>query len=172
MLTDSKIMMDREEEEIEKQAALLERNSIAMQSLENSSVILLDTIDECLEVSNRYAPEHLTLATADPYRHAAAVVNAGSVFLGNYSSESTGDYMTGPNHTLPTGGHARSWSGLSTGSFMKKIFFQEVTAGGIMNIGPSTELLAGAEMLGGHRNAVSVRLKYLKDEQNRSTGKA
>jgi histidinol dehydrogenase len=172
MLTDSRIMLDSVEEEIEKQAALLGRNSIAMQSLENSSVILLDTIDECLEVSNRYAPEHLILATADPYRHAAAVVNAGSVFLGNYSSESTGDYMTGPNHTLPTGGYARSWSGLSTGSFMKKIFFQEVTADGIMNIGPATELLAGAEMLGGHRNAVSVRLKYLKDEQNRSTGKA
>ena len=75
--------------------------------------------------------------------------------------------MTGPNHTLPTGGYARSYSGLSTGSFMKKIFFQEVTERGIMNLGPSTELLAGAEMLGGHRNAVSVRLKYLNDEQNR-----
>ncbi|MDF1560036.1 MAG: histidinol dehydrogenase [Bacteroidales bacterium] len=172
MLTDSKIMMDRVEAEIEKQAALLERNSIAMQSLENSSLILLETIDECLEVSNRYAPEHLILAIADAHRHAAAVVNAGSVFLGNYSSESTGDYMTGPNHTLPTGGYARSYSGLSTASFMKRIFFQEVTADGIMKIGPATELMAGAEMLGGHRNAVSVRLKYLEDEQNRSTGKA
>jgi histidinol dehydrogenase len=172
MLTDSKIMMDRVEAEIEKQAALLERNSIAMQSLENSSLILLETIDECLEVSNRYAPEHLILATADAHRHAAAVINAGSVFLGPYSSESTGDYMTGPNHTLPTGGYARSYSGLSTGSFMKRIFFQEVTAEGIMKIGPATELMAGAEMLGGHRNAVSVRLKYLEDEQNRSTGKA
>jgi histidinol dehydrogenase len=172
MLTDSRFIVDQVEAELEKQAALLDRNSIIMQSLENSALILLDTIDECLDVSNRYAPEHLILATADPHRHAAAVVNAGSVFLGNYSSESTGDYMTGPNHTLPTAGYARSYSGLSTGSFMKKIFFQEVTVRGIMNIGPSTELLAGAEMLGGHRNAVSVRLKYLNDEQNRSTGKA
>jgi histidinol dehydrogenase len=172
MLTDSKIMIEQVEAEIEKQVALLERKSIAMQSLENSSMILLKTIDECLDVSNRYAPEHLILATADPHRHAAAVVNAGSVFLGNYSSESTGDYMTGPNHTLPTSGYARSYSGLSAGSFMKKIFFQEVTAEGIMKIGPATELMAGAEMLGGHRNAVSIRLKYLEDEQNRSTGKA
>lgn len=172
MLTDSNIMIEKVRTELGKQAALLERNSLAVQSLENSSLILLDTIDECLKVSNRYAPEHLILATSDPYLHAAAVVNAGSVFLGNYSSESTGDYMTGPNHTLPTGGYARSYSGLSTGSFMKKIFFQEVTQRGLLNIGPATELLAGAEMLGGHRNAVSVRLKYLNDEQNRSTGKA
>lgn len=167
MLTDSRIMMEQVKIELDKQAALLERNSFALQSLENSSLILLDSIDECLKVSNRYAPEHLILATSDPHLHAAAVVNAGSVFLGNFSSESTGDYMTGPNHTLPTGGYAKSYSGLSTGSFMKKIFFQEVTERGIMNIGPATELMAGAEMLGGHRNAVTVRLKYLNDEQNR-----
>ncbi|MRR20221.1 histidinol dehydrogenase [bacterium] len=172
MLTDSRVMIEMVRIEVEKQAALLERSSIAIKSLENSSLILLDSIDECLKVSNRYAPEHLILATADPYLHAAAVTNAGSVFLGHYSSESTGDYITGPNHTLPTGGYARSYSGLSTGSFMKKIFFQEVTESGIMNIGPATELLAGAEMLGGHRNAVSVRLKYLNDEQSRSIGKA
>mgnify|MGYP001036822728 FL=1 len=172
MLTDSRVMIELVKTEVEKQAALLERSSIALQALENSSLILLDSLHECLKVSNRYAPEHLILATADPYLHAAAVTNAGSVFLGTYSSESTGDYMTGPNHTLPTGGFARSYSGVSTGSFMKKIFFQEVTGTGIRNIGPATELLAGAEMLGGHRNAVSVRLKYLNDEQNRSTGKA
>ncbi len=160
MLTDSRIMMEQVKLEIDKQAAKLQRNSFALQSLENSSLILLKSIDECLQVSNLYAPEHLILATSDPYNSAASVINAGSVFLGNYSSESTGDYMTGPNHTLPTGGYARSYSGLSTGSFMKKIFFQEVTELGLMNIGPATELLAGAEMLGGHRNAVSVRLKY------------
>jgi histidinol dehydrogenase len=172
MLTDSSVMIEMVQTEVEKQATSLERNSIALKALENSSLILLDSLDECLKVSNRYAPEHLIIATADPYLHAAAVTNAGSVFLGNYSSESTGDYMTGPNHTLPTGGFARSYSGVSTGSFMKKIFFQEVTESGIKSIGPATELLAGAEMLGGHRNAVSVRLKYLKDEQNRSNGKA
>ena len=172
MLTDSRVMIELVKIEVEKQAAALERSSIALKALENSSLILLDSLDECLKVSNRYAPEHLILATADPYLHAAAVTNAGSVFLGNYSSESTGDYMTGPNHTLPTGGFARSYSGVSTGSFMKKIFFQEVTERGIMNIGPATELLAAAEMLGGHKNAVSVRLKYLNDEQNRSAGQA
>ncbi len=167
MLTDSRIMLTLVKDELDRQAAQLERNSIALQSLENSSLLLLDTIEDCLKISNRYAPEHLILATSDPHLHAAAVVNAGSVFLGHYSSESTGDYMTGPNHTLPTGGYARSYSGLSTGSFMKKIFFQEITEKGMRKIGPATELLAGAEMLGGHRNAVSVRLKKLNDEQNR-----
>lgn len=166
MLTDSRIMIDMVNDELERQLAQLARNSIALQSLENSSMILLDTLDECLKISNRYAPEHLILATADPQLHAAAVVNAGSVFLGNYSSETTGDYMTGPNHTLPTAGHARAFSGLSTGSFMKKIFFQEVTASGLKNIGPATEILATAEMLEGHKNAVSVRLKSLINEQD------
>jgi histidinol dehydrogenase len=172
MLTDSKIMIELVRKETESQLKGLERNSIARQSLENSSLIMLDSIDECLAVSNSYAPEHLILATADPYLHAAAVVNAGSVFLGSYSSESTGDYITGPNHTLPTGGYARSYSGLSTGSFMKKIFFQEVTEQGILNIGPATELLAAAERLNGHKNSVSVRLKQINDEQNRSARKA
>lgn len=172
MLTDSRLMINLVKDELEKQAAQLERNSITLQSLENSSLILLDSLDECLKISNRYAPEHLIIATSDPHLHAAAVVNAGSVFLGNYSSESTGDYMTGPNHTLPTGGNARSYSGLSTSSFMKKIFFQEVTEKGLKKIGLATELMAGAEILGGHRNAVSVRLKYLNDEQNRQARKA
>jgi histidinol dehydrogenase len=172
MLTDSKVMIELVKKETELQLAGMERNGMARKSLANSSLILLDSIDDCLAVSNRYAPEHLILATADPYLHAAAVINAGSVFLGRYSSESTGDYITGPNHTLPTGGNARSYSGLSTGSFMKKIFFQEVTEQGILNIGPATELLAAAEMLDGHRNAVSVRLKHINDEQNRSARKA
>lgn len=167
MLTDSKVMIELVKKEMQLQIAGLERNSIARKSLENSSLMLLNTISDCLAVSNKYAPEHLILATSDPYLHAAAVTNAGSVFLGKYSSESTGDYMTGPNHTLPTGGYARSYSGLSTGSFMKKIFFQEVTEEGILNIGPATELLAAAEMLEGHRNAVSVRLKHINNEQNR-----
>ncbi len=172
MLTDSKVMIELVQKETELQSAGMERNSIIRQSLEKSALILLDTIDDCLSVSNRYAPEHLILATADPYLHAAAVINAGSVFLGKYSSESTGDYITGPNHTLPTGGYARNYSGLSTSSFMKKIFFQEVTKQGVMNIGPATEMLATAEMLTGHSNAVSVRLKYITNEQNRSARKA
>jgi histidinol dehydrogenase len=166
MLTDSNAMLEMVQREVEEQVMKIGRSDIAGESLANSSLVLLRDINECLRVSNLYAPEHLIIATSDPYSHASAVVNAGSVFLGNYSSESTGDYMTGPNHTLPTSGYARSWSGLTTNSFRKRIFFQEVTARGIRNIGPPTELLAGAEMLEGHRNAVSVRLKYLNDEQN------
>lgn len=166
MLTDSKTILEKVQREVDEQVIKIGRSDIAGESLANSSLILLRDIDECIRVSNLYAPEHLIIATADPYAHASAVVNAGSVFLGNYSSESTGDYMTGPNHTLPTSGYARSWSGLTTNSFRKRIFFQEVTARGIRNIGPATELLAGAEMLEGHRNAVTVRLKYLNDEQN------
>lgn len=166
LLTNSQPMLEKVQREVEEQVMKIARSEIAGKSLANSSLILLRDIDECLRISNQYAPEHLIIATSDPYAHASAVVSAGSVFLGNYSSESTGDYMTGPNHTLPTSGYARSWSGLTTNSFAKKIFFQEVTARGIMNIGPATELLATAEMLEGHRNAVSVRLKHLRDEQN------
>jgi histidinol dehydrogenase len=166
LLTNSQPMLEKVQREVEEQVMKIPRSEIAGKSLANSSLILLRDIDECLRISNQYAPEHLIIATSDPYAHASAVVNAGSVFLGNYSSESTGDYMTGPNHTLPTSGYARSLSGLTTSSFAKKIFFQEVTARGIMNIGPATELLATAEMLEGHRNAVSVRLKHLSDEQN------
>jgi histidinol dehydrogenase len=166
MLTDSKEMLEKVQREVVEQVIKIARSEIAGKSLANSSLILLRNIEECLRVSNMYAPEHLIIATSDPYAHASSVVNAGSVFLGNYSSESTGDYMTGPNHTLPTSGYARGLSGLTTGSFMKKIFFQEVTAGGLKNIGPATEMLAAAEMLEGHKNAVSVRLKYLSDEQN------
>jgi histidinol dehydrogenase len=110
------------------------------------------------------------IATDDPFR-GRAVDQSGSVFLGSFSSESTGDYMTGPNHTLPTGGFAKSFSGVTTNSFMKRIFFQEVTAEGVRTIGPDTVLMAQAEMLAGHAAAVSVRLEYLERKQGRSAGK-
>ena len=160
MLTDSREMITLVEKETERQLAVLPRKDIAARALENSSLILLGSEDKCVETANRYAPEHLILATPDPMRTAERVTNAGSVFLGNYSSESTGDYMTGPNHTLPTGGFARSFSGVTTGSFMKRIFFQEVTAEGIRAIGPDTIVMAEAEMLRAHAAAVSVRLEY------------
>ncbi len=161
MLTDSREMITLVEQETERQLALLPRKDIAARSLENSSLVLLESEERCLEIANRYAPEHLVIATDDPFRGAEQVTNAGSVFLGNYSSESTGDYMTGPNHTLPTGGYARSFSGVTLNSFMKRIFFQEVTAEGVRTIGPETVLMAQAEMLAGHAAAVSVRLEYL-----------
>lgn len=161
MLTDTRKMMKAVEKEVHKQLSLLPRKCIAVQSLKNSSLILLESEEKCLEAANRYAPEHLIIAIADPMRAAERVTSAGSVFLGNYSSESTGDYMTGPNHTLPTGGFAKSFSGVTTGSFMKRIFFQEVTAEGVRTVGPDTVLMAQAEILEGHAAAVSVRLKYL-----------
>ncbi len=166
MLTDSLVMITLVEKETERQLKLLPRKDIAAKSLENSSLILLESEQKCLETANLYAPEHLIIATPDPMRAAGKVTCAGSVFLGYYSSESTGDYMSGPNHTLPTGGLARSFSGVTTASFMKRIFFQEVTAEGIRAIGPDTILMAEAEMLGAHAAAVSARLEYLdKDPQ-------
>jgi histidinol dehydrogenase len=167
MLTDNREMITMVEHETERQLALLPRKDIAVRSLENSSLILLESEERCLEAASRYAPEHLVIATPDPMSMSERVTSAGSVFLGNYSSESTGDYMTGPNHTLPTGGFARSFSGITTGSFMKRIFFQEVTAEGIRSTGPDTILMAEAEMLGAHAEAVSERLKYLDDEKDR-----
>lgn len=167
MLTDSREMITLVEKETERQMALLPRKDIAARSLENSSLVLFKSEEKCLETANHYAPEHLIIATPDPIRSAERVTSAGSVFLGNYSSESTGDYMTGPNHTLPTGGFAKSFSGVTLGSFMKRIFFQEVTAEGIRNIGPDTVLMAEAEMLGAHAAAVSVRLDYLDKDRHK-----
>ena len=160
MLTETREMITLVEQETERQLTVLPRKDIAAQSLGNSSLILLGSEEKCVETANRYAPEHLILATPDPMRTAERVTNAGSVFLGNYSSESTGDYMTGPNHTLPTGGFARSFSGVTVSSFMKRIFFQEVTAEGIRAIGPDTVMMAEAEMLQAHAAAVLVRLEY------------
>ena len=117
-----------------------------------------------MDFSNLYAPEHLIINTTDPDKLADRVINAGSVFLGTYSCESAGDYASGTNHTLPTNGYARNYSGVSTESFLKKISFQELTAEGIMNLGPAIEIMAEAEMLNGHKNAVSLRLKSLKND--------
>ncbi len=114
-----------------------------------------------MDFSNEYAPEHLILATQNADELAEKVINAGSVFLGNYSCESAGDYASGTNHTLPTNGYARSYSGVSLDSFLKKVTFQKLTATGVQNIGPSIEAMAATEQLEAHRNAVSLRLKKL-----------
>ncbi|MFO7620536.1 MAG: histidinol dehydrogenase [Bacteroidales bacterium] len=163
LLTDSEAMTGRVREEVIKQVQQLPRQDIALKALEHSALILLNSLSDCIRFSNLYAPEHLIIAASDPASVAEDVVNAGSVFLGNYSCESAGDYATGTNHTLPTSGFARNFSGVSVESFMKKISFQEVTAEGIKNIGPVVELMAEAEMLAGHKNAVSVRLNRLKN---------
>jgi histidinol dehydrogenase len=167
LLTDDADMIDRVKEAVEKQMPILSRLETARDALTRSALILLSSMDECISFSNQYAPEHLIIATANPHDAAGKIRNAGSVFLGKFSCESAGDYATGTNHTLPTNGAARSFSGVSVNSFMKKIFFQELTAQGLRNIGPTVEVMAEAEKLDAHKNAVSVRLKYLGNEQNR-----
>lgn len=164
MLTDDLNLIRKVKSEVEKQVESLPRKEIALKALENSQLILLSTIDDCLEFSNLYAPEHLIINTVDANSVANKVRNAGSVFLGKFSSESAGDYASGTNHTLPTNGFAKNYSGVSTESFLKKISFQEITAEGIKNLGPAIELMAEAESLIGHKNAVSVRLKSLEND--------
>jgi histidinol dehydrogenase len=162
-LTDNAEMIEKVRNQILKQLQALPRKEIASGALINSKLILLPSLDHCMEFSNIYAPEHLIINTSDPDKLAGRVINAGSVFLGPYSCESAGDYASGTNHTLPTNGFARNYSGVSTESFMKKISFQELTSEGLLNLGPVIEIMADAEFLNGHKNAVSLRLKSLKN---------
>lgn len=147
-------------DEVERQIEKLPRKETARAALENSTAILVASIDEGLGILNAYAPEHLILAVADAENVAEKVVNAGSVFIGNFSCESAGDYASGTNHTLPTGGAARAYSGVSAASFTKSITFQRLTAAGIAGLGPAIEAMAAAEGLGAHRNAVALRREY------------
>jgi histidinol dehydrogenase len=164
MLTDNLELLKRVKSEVEKQVNMIPRKEIALKALGNSKLIMLPTFNDCMDFSNLYAPEHLIINTADASSLANSVRNAGSVFLGNYSCESAGDYASGTNHTLPTNGSAMYYSGVSTDSFCKKISFQEISAEGIKNLGPVIELMAAAESLMGHKNAVSVRLKSLNND--------
>jgi len=144
--------------EIERQLPALPRATIAKQALDNSYIVITNTLDEAMQFSNQYAPEHLILATANCKLQIANILNAGSVFLGNLTPESAGDYASGTNHTLPTSSYARAYSGVSVDSFVKKITFQHITPEGIKNIGPTVEVLADLEGLHAHRNAVSIRM--------------
>ena len=155
--------------EIEKQLSDLPRKEIAEIALQNSKSILLSSIDEAIEFSNYYAPEHLILAIENAENFTNKITNAGSVFLGNYSPESAGDYASGTNHTLPTNGFAKNYSGVSLDSFVKKITFQNITKTGIKNLGKTIELMAEAEELVAHKNAISIRLRSL---EKASTGSA
>ena len=163
MLTDDLKVLEAVKSELDKQIKILPRKEIAVKSLANSKLVLLPTLNDCLDFSNLYAPEHLIINTVDAKSVAENVKNAGSVFLGKYSCESAGDYASGTNHTLPTNGFARNYSGVSTDSFLKKITFQEISSEGIRNLGPVIELMTEAESLIAHRNAVSVRLKSLEN---------
>lgn len=150
--------------EIERQLKQLPRIEIAQKALENSSFVQLNSLDTCFAVSNAYAPEHLILAFDSANDYLSQISNAGSVFIGKYSCESAGDYASGTNHTLPTNGYARNYSGVSLDSFLKKITFQELNEEGIQTIGPAIEIMAEAEQLIAHKNAVSLRLNALNND--------
>ncbi len=164
LLSNSERVINEVNVEVEKQLEKLPRKEIAEIALENSKSILLNSIDEAIQFSNFYAPEHLILAIENAENFTDKITNAGSVFLGNYSPESAGDYASGTNHTLPTNGFAKNYSGVSLDSFVKKITFQNITKSGIKNIGKTIELMAEAEELLAHKNAVSIRLKCLENE--------
>jgi histidinol dehydrogenase len=144
--------------EIKKQIALIPRKEIAMNALKNSKAILVENKNKAIELINEYAPEHLIISCKDADELAEKITNAGSVFLGNYSPESAGDYASGTNHVLPTNGYAKSYSGVSLDSFMKKITFQKLSKEGLKKIGKAIEQMADAEGLYAHKNAVSLRI--------------
>ena len=162
LVTTSEKLLEEVEYEVQHQLSRLPRWEIAEKSLENSKLILVKDMDEAIELTNEYAPEHLIIETKDYMELAEKVVNAGSVFLGAYTPESAGDYASGTNHTLPTNGYAKAYSGVSLDSFIRKITFQEINREGIQNIGPAIEVMAANEHLDAHKNAVSVRLNSLK----------
>ena len=144
--------------EIEKQLNELPRRELAQQALLNSRIVVLQNNDELINFTNMYAPEHLIIQTRDYATLAEKIVNAASVFLGHYTPESAGDYASGTNHTLPTNGFARMYSGINIDSFVKKITFQEISQKGLQNIGQTIVTMAEAEMLQAHSNAVKIRL--------------
>lgn len=163
LLSPSDDVIDKVLNEIDSQINELPRKEVAKLALKQSRVIQCASIEECVELSNYYAPEHLIIASEKAENLLGQIQNAGSVFVGNYSCESAGDYASGTNHTLPTNGYARNYSGVSLDSFIRKITFQRLTEKGIQNIGPSIECMAEAEELFAHKNAVSLRLKSIKN---------
>jgi histidinol dehydrogenase len=166
MVTTSKEFINRTLVCLNDQLKALPRKDIASQSLKSGAIILVRNEQEMVQVSNQYAPEHLIISMQESERIAEQITQAGSVFLGNYTPESLGDYASGTNHTLPTNGFARSYSGLNMDAYYKKITFQKADKTGLEIIGPFVETIAEAEQLRAHKNAVSVRLKNIKDENN------
>ncbi|GAA3963938.1 histidinol dehydrogenase [Pedobacter ginsengiterrae] len=159
LVSTSKEIIEKTLLEIENQLSILPRKEIAAKAIENSYAILVDNITVGMDFSNDYAPEHLILATENFESLIPLIINAGSVFLGNLTPESAGDYASGTNHTLPTSGFAKAYSGVSTDAFLKKITFQHLNINGLNNIGATVETLAAAEGLQAHKNAITIRLK-------------
>ncbi|MFD1096016.1 histidinol dehydrogenase [Salegentibacter chungangensis] len=162
LVSASRGLMDEVEKEIEIQLEELPRKEIAKKAIANSKLIYLEDQEAALELINEYAPEHFIIAAENEQFYSEGIYNAGSVFIGNYTPESAGDYASGTNHTLPTNAYARQYSGVNLDSFMTAITFQKISEEGIREIGPSIELMAEAEGLQAHKNAVSLRLEKLK----------
>ena len=157
-------LVEKVQTEVARQLEALPRKEIAAQALAHSKLVVVRDMDEAMELTNRYAPEHLIIETADYMQVAGRVVNAGSVFLGAYTPESAGDYASGTNHTLPTNGYATAYCGVNLDSYHRKVTFQELTPQGVRAIGPAVELMAAGEQLDAHRNAMTVRLESLNTE--------
>ena len=164
LITTSEDALHAVADEVERQLASLPRHDIAQKSLDNSLLVLVNDTDEAMRLSNAYAPEHLIICTADYERLAEKVVNAGSVFLGNYACESAGDYASGTNHTLPTHGYALAYSGVNLDSYCRKVTFQHLDTEGIRSIGRAVEVMAENEQLMAHKQAMTVRIKHLEQE--------
>ena len=165
LITTSKELQQAVKDEVERQLDLLPRKEIAARSLANSKLIVVKDMEEAVEMTNAYAPEHLIVETENYMAVAEQIVNAGSVFLGALTPESACDYASGTNHTLPTNGYAKAYSGVSLDSFIRKMTFQEIKPEGLCKIGPAIEVMAANESLDGHKNAVSVRLDAVRRDK-------
>lgn len=162
LVSTSKGLIDEVSEEVEKQLNVLPRKSIAEKAIANSKLIYVENDNLALELINEYGPEHFIICAKNEYLYVNGISNAGSVFIGDYTPESAGDYASGTNHTLPTNGFSKAYSGVNLDSFMKSMTFQKISKQGLLNIGETIELMAEAEGLQAHKNAVSIRLKDLK----------
>lgn len=164
LVSTDEALLEKVQAEVARQLEVLPRKEIAEKALSHSRLVLVKDMDEAMELTNRYAPEHLIIETADYMAAAERVINAGSVFLGSYTPESAGDYASGTNHTLPTNGYATAYSGVNLDSYHRKVTFQELTPEGVARIGRAVEIMAAGEMLDAHKNAMTLRLKTLKTE--------
>ncbi|HSF53493.1 MAG TPA: histidinol dehydrogenase [Algoriphagus sp.] len=165
LVTPSEKLAKKVLKEINEQLEKLPRKDVAAKALANSTAVVMEDQEKALAMINNYAPEHLIIAVENEDEIVEAIYNAGSVFIGNYTPESAGDYASGTNHTLPTYGYARNYSGVSLDSFVKKITYQKITAEGLKNLGPTIEVMAANELLEAHKNAVTIRLNYLKGKK-------
>ncbi len=161
LITSNKELIDKVRDEVILQLEQLPRKDFTRESLKNSKIILMQEMEEIIDIINEYAPEHLIISTSDYMKIADKIINAGSVFLGHLTPESAGDYVSGTNHTLPTNGYAKMYNGVNLDDYVKKITFQEINEEGLKNIGRAVEIMAGAEDLQAHKNAVTLRLNKI-----------